>query len=253
MNPKRWQQIDELLQSALAQTPLERGGFVAQACAGDEPLRLELESLVAAHEQSENFLEQPWSQVAAGLLSRGPGRSVVGQNVGPYAILSSLGAGGMAEGYLADDQRLGRKIALKLLPDYFIRDPTHLHRFEQEARSASSLNHPNIVTIYEIGEADGHHFIATEFIEGETLRQHIAGAPFALAEVIEIGIQLASALSAAHRSGIVHRDIKPENIMIRPDGFIKVLDFGLAKLTENSLKQRVVGITATTATPINTI
>src|SRR5207245_10843760 len=242
MKPERWQQIDELLQSALARAPRERSAFLVQACAGDEQLHREVESLIASHEDASNFLETPVSQIAAELLVNGRAGMTAGQEIGPYKIVGSLGAGGMGEVYLAEDPRLGRKIALKLLPDYFTKDANRLRRFEQEARAASSLNHPNIVTIYEIGKADRHHFIASEFIDGVTLREHITASrmapdggpspPLKLREILDLAVQIGEALAAAHAAGIVHRDIKPENIMVRHDAYLKVLDFGLAKLTE---------------------
>ncbi|HXG65234.1 MAG TPA: TRAP transporter TatT component family protein, partial [Blastocatellia bacterium] len=155
-----------------------------------------------------------------------------GQHIGPYRILAFLGKGGMGEVYLAQDGRLGRKVALKLLPDRFTDDEERVRRFRQEARAASALNHPNIVTIYEIGQADGVHFIATEYIEGETLRSAILNREMPLGETLDVAIQVATGLAAAHQAGILHRDIKPENIMLRPDGYAKILDFGLAKLTQ---------------------
>lgn len=155
----------------------------------------------------------------------------VGQKIGHYQILSTLGKGGMGEVYLAHDGKLGRKVALKILPAAFTQNRERLHRFQQEARATSALNHPNILTIFEIGEADGRHYIAAEFIEGETLKQLIASGPAKLSETLDIAEHVASALSAAHGAGIVHRDIKPDNIMMRRDGIVKVLDFGLAKLT----------------------
>jgi serine/threonine protein kinase/WD40 repeat protein len=151
-----------------------------------------------------------------------------------YQIISPLGSGGMGEIYLAQDTRLNRKVAIKLLPEQYTKDPERLRRFEKEAQAASALNHPNIITIYEIGEVEGRHFIATEYIEGRTLRRKIAGIKLPISEVLEIATQVVSALAAAHAAGIIHRDIKPENIMIRPDDYVKVLDFGLAKLTERS-------------------
>jgi serine/threonine-protein kinase len=156
------------------------------------------------------------------------------QTISHYRILDKLGSGGMGAVYLAEDTRLGRKLALKILPAEFTRDPDRVARFEQEARAASALNHPNIITIYEVGEHEGVHFIATEFIEGKTLRQSLPSGGLPLNEALEIAIQTAGALQAAHEAGITHRDIKPENVMIRPDGYVKVLDFGLAKLTEKS-------------------
>ena len=156
--------------------------------------------------------------------------------VGPFRITKVLATGGMGEVYLAHDSRLGRKVALKLLPPQFTVNADRVRRFGQEARAASALNHPNIVTIHEIGQSDSLHFIATEFVDGETLRQHMANVQMKLDEVLDIAIQIASALEAAHAAGIMHRDIKPENIMIRPDGYVKVLDFGLAKLVEQKNK-----------------
>ncbi len=155
-----------------------------------------------------------------------------GTSLGRYEIRRLLGAGGMGEVYLAEDLRLRRKVALKLLPADFTANKDRLHRFEREAFAASSLNHPNILTIYEIGAESEHHFIATEFIEGESLRQYTERTRLELQEILDIGIQVASALAAAHGAGVVHRDVKPENIMVRHDGIVKVVDFGLAKLIE---------------------
>jgi eukaryotic-like serine/threonine-protein kinase len=151
-----------------------------------------------------------------------------------YRILQKLGAGGMGEVYLAEDTRLDRRIALKILPEEFVADAERMRRFVREAKTASALNHPNILTIYEIGEADRKHFIATEYIEGETLHNRLKSEAVNLKSVLDIAIQMASALQAAHNAGIVHRDIKPENVMIRPDGLVKILDFGIAKLTEKN-------------------
>src|SRR5262245_42616580 len=155
-----------------------------------------------------------------------------GTSIAHYRILSRLGAGGMGEVYLAEDTRLGRKVALKLLPAKFTQDEDRVRRFEQEARAASALNHPNIITIYEIGEERGTHYIAMEFIDGQTLRQRMASDQLKLPVALDVVIQVAAALAAAHEAGIVHRDLKPENVMLRRDGIVKVLDFGLAKLTE---------------------
>ncbi|HYY57631.1 MAG TPA: protein kinase, partial [Pyrinomonadaceae bacterium] len=155
-----------------------------------------------------------------------------GTRFGRYEVRSQLGAGGMGEVYLAQDTQLERRVAIKLLPLQFTRDEDRLRRFKQEARAISALNHPNIITIFEIGEQDGVHFMATEFIDGVNLRQHAAREPVRTGDALDIALQVAGALEAAHAAGIVHRDIKPENIMLRPDGYIKVLDFGLAKLAE---------------------
>ena len=183
-----------------------------------------------SHEQAESFIETPASDVAADLLAEDQPGLVAGQMVGHFRIASVLATGGMGEVYLADDTRLGRKIALKLLPPQFTVNADRVRRFEQEARAASALNHPNIVTIHEIGQTDSLHFIATEFVDGETLREHMANTRMTIGEVLDIAAQVASALQAAHEAGIVHRDVKPENVMLRRDGIVKVLDFGLAKL-----------------------
>src|SRR5215471_1135196 len=155
-----------------------------------------------------------------------------GAVLGHYRVLAQIGAGGMGEVYLAQDTRLERRVAIKLLPTEFTTDPDRVRRFEQEAKSASALNHPNIITIHEIGETADSHYIATEYIEGETLRHHMPEQGMSPRDIVDIGIQMGSALSAAHRAGIIHRDIKPENVMLRPDGYAKVLDFGLVKLAE---------------------
>jgi non-specific serine/threonine protein kinase len=232
MNPERYQRIQALLQSALERESDERVSFLQEACAGDESLRRQLESLLVSYEQAGSFLESPAAQVGAPLVNDARAKLAAGDAMGPYRILSQIGSGGMAEVYLAQDTRLGRRIALKLLSASFIKDEERVRRFRQEASAASALNHPNILTIHEVGQTDSAHFIATEFIEGETLRQRLTRGQIPPTEALEITIQIASALSAAHAAGIVHRDIKPENIMIRRDGYVKVLDFGIAKLTE---------------------
>jgi serine/threonine protein kinase len=231
MTPERWQQVKAVLDAALERKPQERAAFISKACDGDEPLRPELESLIVSHEQAGSFIEDPAVESLAEIITD-KGESLVNRALGSYQVQALLGAGGMGEVYLAEDTRLGRRLALKLLPAHLSGDKERLRRFQQEARAASSLNHPNILTIHEIGAADDRPFIATEFIEGETLRQRLTEGRMEFSEALDISRQVASALSAAHAAGIVHRDIKPENIMIRRDGFVKVLDFGLVKLTE---------------------
>ena len=154
------------------------------------------------------------------------------ERVSHYRILEKLGAGGMGVVYLAEDMKLGRKVAIKVLSHEYTTNKDRLHRFEQEASAASNLNHPNILTIHEVGDDDGRHYIATEYIDGVTLRRKMAASQLQTTEVLDIALQVASALEEAHAAGIVHRDIKPDNIMIRRNGYVKVLDFGLAKLTE---------------------
>ena len=234
MTPERWQQVKEIFNSAITCRPEERSSFVSRACSGDDELRNEVESLIASHEQSGGFIDKPAFEAAASLLTREKIELNSGQMIGSYEVVSFISRGGMGEVYLAQDKRLGRKVALKLLPATFTTDDDRLRRFEQEARAASALNHPNIITIYEITKAAGSQVIATEFVEGETLRSRLVRSPLSLAETLNIAIQVADALSAAHKAGIIHRDIKPENIMLRPDGYVKVLDFGLAKLSEQA-------------------
>ena len=202
MTPERWQQIDEIFHAALEREPSQRAEFVARACPGDESLRNEVESLIAAHGQTGGFFEPAPSALAADLLGEDPGESMLGRMIGHYKILSLLGVGGMGEVYQAQDTRLGRQIALKLLPAQFTQDKERLQRFEREAHAASALNHPNILTIHEIGQADGTTFIATEFIDGQTLRQQMAGKRMKLGEMLDVGIQVSNALAAAHQSGI---------------------------------------------------
>ncbi|PYS56943.1 MAG: hypothetical protein DMF74_27335, partial [Acidobacteria bacterium] len=232
MNPEHWQQIKILLHSALERAPAERPAFLDQACSGNPTLRSQLEGLLASHERTEDFIELPAFEVMADLLADDQRESLVGQTIDRYQILKQIGAGGMGEVYLAEDQHLLRKVALKMLPAYLTRDDELVRRFQREARSISALNHPNILTIHEIGQVDSYHFMVTELIEGETLRQRLARGPLKIEQALDIGSQVASALCAAHDAGLTHRDIKPENIMMRKDGIVKVLDFGLAKLTE---------------------
>jgi serine/threonine protein kinase/tetratricopeptide (TPR) repeat protein len=248
VTPERWQQVKELLTSALELELKERAPFLERACDGDYGLRREVESLLASYEESDSIIETPVAWAAADLFSGDQSGSLVGQRLGHYEVVSLLGEGGMGTVYLARDTKLGRKIALKLLPGYFTSDVDRLRRFEQEARAASALNHPNILTIYEIGETDRTHFIATEFIEGETLRERMAEKPMEIGDVLNVAEQVASALAAAHEAGIIHRDIKPENIMLRRDALVKVLDFGIAKL----IKQQSTGMEATTRAMVKT-
>lgn len=236
MTPERWQRLKEVFETALERAPKERLAFLDQACDGDESLRTELQSLLASYEQGQSFMESPAVAVAAESLAGPQGESLVGQTIGHYQVTREIGSGGMGEVYLAQDTRLGRLVALKLLPTDLSKDEDRLRRFEQEARTASALNHPNVCVIYEVGETeDDGHYIAMEYIAGVTLRQHMTEARLKLGEVLDVAVQIASGLAAAHEVGIVHRDIKPENIMLRRDGYVKVLDFGLAKLSVKPL------------------
>ncbi len=234
MTPERWQQVKEIFDSAIKYRPEHRSVFLSQACSGDDALRSEVESLIVSHEKEGSFIDEPAYYAAAHLLANEKSELPSGYSFGNYEVLSFITRGGMGEVYLAQDKRLNRKVALKLLPDAFTKDNDRLRRFEQEARAASALNHPNIITIYEIFQTVSTHAIATEFVEGETLRERLCRASLTLNEALNIAIQIADALAAAHKAGIVHRDIKPENVMLRPDGYVKILDFGLAKLSEQS-------------------
>jgi serine/threonine protein kinase/TolB-like protein/Tfp pilus assembly protein PilF len=250
MKPERWQQIERLYHAALERKPAERAAFLREACAGEDAVRSEIESLLGYQEKAEQFIEAPAFEVAAKRMPEDQVNSMVGRQLGSYTILSQLGAGGMGEVYLAQDTRLGRKLALKLLPAQFTADADRLRRFEQEARAASALNHPNIITIFEIGQEGSTHYIATEFIDGPTLRQQMESKRIGLGLAVEVAAQTASALDAAHAAGIMHRDIKPENIMLRGDGLVKVLDFGLAKLIERQAARVDTG--APTAVNVST-
>ncbi|MEP6922214.1 MAG: WD40 repeat domain-containing serine/threonine protein kinase [bacterium] len=243
MQIERWQQIDQLFHLALEREPAERALFLEQACSGDESLRSEVAALISSHEEGESFIETPAADLAAALLSKNHAGLEAGQSVGHYEIAGVLGMGGMGEVYLAQDFKLGRRVALKLLPARFTVNVERVHRFEQEARAVSALNHPNIVTIHEIGREGDAQFIVTEFVDGQTLRQRLSESAATPRLALDVAIQVAGALEAAHAAGIVHRDIKPENIMLRTDGYVKVLDFGLAKLTEQSASLDVAGQT----------
>ena len=232
MKGEQWQQVERLYHSTLAKPPQERSAFLLEACAGDEALRREVESLLAYEDHAENFIESPALEVAAKMMADEHSQAVgAGQSFNQYRIVSQLGAGGMGEVFLADDTRLRRRVALKFLPDALTKDKRHLHRFEVEARAIAAMSHPNACTIHEVIQTeDGRHCIVMEYVEGMTLRQRMINGPIKTSDALDIAIQIASALSSAHAAGIVHRDIKPENVMLRRDGYVKVLDFGLAKL-----------------------
>jgi TolB-like protein len=235
MTPARLQTIEEIYRAALDQEPHQISAFLDKACEGDELLRRKVEALLASRQRAASFIETSAVGLAAKIIENRQADSLVGQTIGHYKISERIGTGGMGEVYLATDITSGRKAALKLLPMRFACDTERLKRFQQEARAVVALNHPNIVTVYEIGEHHSTHYIASELIEGETLRQRLMRGSIQLSETIDIAIQVASALVAAHDAGIVHRDIKPENIMLRPDGYVKVLDFGIAKLAEQEV------------------
>ena len=221
-----WPRVKRVLEGALAREGDDRQAYLAEACGTDAALRARIDILLAAGDRAGTFLETP----AAVLLEPQLQEDLSGHVVSSYQLLSRLGAGGMGEVYLAHDTKLDRHVALKVLAPEAAADRDRLRRFHHEARAASSLNHPHIVVVHDFGELDGRPYMVTEFIEGETLRHRLQKGRLPIRDVIDIGLQVAGALSVAHARGLVHRDIKPDNVMVRPDGYTKVLDFGLAKL-----------------------
>lgn len=230
--PERWQQVKEILYPALELEPEQRGAFLDRRCGDDLELRREIESLMAAHNKSADRLESPAIALMAEMVVNRGNQDLVGGLLGNYQVIELLGGGGMGEVYLARDTRLDRKAAIKLLPDSLTSNNQTKQRFTQEAKAASALNHPNIITIYEIASDNGHDFIAMEYVEGETIRDLLERGRIDTRRAIEFCAQAASGIAAAHEAGIIHRDIKPENLMVTRSSQIKILDFGLAKLVE---------------------
>jgi Tol biopolymer transport system component/serine/threonine protein kinase len=235
MDMQRWQQIETLYHAALEREPGARAAFLAHACAGDEELRREVEKLLRDEGAAESFIQGDALAFEARRLkpeeiSRTAPQLLPGQQIGAYRILALLGRGGMGVVYRARDERLRREVAIKVLPASLDHDADRLRRFEQEARATSSLNHPNILTIYDIGAQDGAPFIVAELLEGEEMRAALKRGALPLLRAMDCAQQIATGLAAAHAKGIVHRDLKPENVFITTDGFVKILDFGLAKL-----------------------
>jgi serine/threonine protein kinase len=229
MTPERWQRVEALYHAALVREADTRAAFLARACADDEALRREVESLLAQPAAAEGFLEEPAIAVAAQLLTDAGASVLTGRRLGAYHVHERIGAGGMGEVYRARDTKLGRDVAIKILPRHFTSDPDRLARFEREARVLASLNHPNIGAIYGLEDADGVRALVLELVDGETLADRIARGPIAVKDTLKIVREITEALDAAHEKGIVHRDLKPANIKITPDGAVKILDFGLAK------------------------
>jgi serine/threonine protein kinase len=236
--PDRWAQIQDVYHRALERDESQRNAFVADICAGDEELRREVESLLRYAGDAQRLMEKPALEIAAQKLATHDRRNLEGLEIGPYKILSLLGSGGMGEVYQARDSRLKRDVAIKVLPVEFSCDAGRVQRFQREAELLASLNHPNIAAIYDLEEFESSRFLVLELVDGETLADRIARAPIALDESLAIARQIAEALDAAHQRGIIHRDLKPANIKIKPDGTVKVLDFGLAKAFADDQKDR---------------
>jgi len=231
MDANRWQQLSRLYHAALARRDVDRAAFLAEACGGDEALRRDVESLLAQPESAQAFLDGPAMAEAARMVSDvEPLATLVGRRLGAYQIQAGLGAGGMGEVYRARDTKLGRDVAIKILPRVFTSDPDRVARFGREARVLAALNHSNIAAIYGLEDADGIQALVLELVEGETLAERITRGPIPVDEALPIARQIAEALEAAHEQGIIHRDLKPANVKVREDGTVKVLDFGLAKL-----------------------
>ena len=225
MKPEQFQRIKELFQAALEQEPEQRAGFLDQACQGDDSLRQELDSLLASHQQEDGVLE-------TALLAAEPRKLKPGQRVGPYEIESEIGQGGMGVVYLAQDDRLDRRVALKALAPALVIQPKQIERLRLEARAAASLSHPAIATVYALEELEESLYIASEYVEGKTLRTQLEEGPLPPAALLEVAVEIAAGLAAAHAQGVVHRDLKPENIVRSQQGRLKILDFGLALVAE---------------------
>ena len=222
MTPERYQRAIELFQSASDRSADVRQAFLAQACAGDDELRREVERMLTADAESGGFLDKAADDLAAAAVAARESRSLIGQTLAHYEVVSLLGAGGMGEVYRARDPRLGREVAVKVAAERFE------ERFEREARAIAALNHPNICTLHDVGP----NYLVMELVEGETLAERIKRGVLSLKEALRIAKQIAAALEAAHEQGVIHRDLKPANIKIKPDGTAKILDFGLAKIDQ---------------------
>ena len=232
LTPERWQKLREMLLDAIQLQPAQRDVFLDRACGNDSAIRSEIETLIHANEEVRtSFLNSP-PAVSEPILESG-------SKLGEYEIENLLGAGGMGEVYRARDRKLEREVAIKILPAFFCRDPERLLRFEQEARAAAALNHPNILSIFQLGSYEGSPYLVSELLHGQTLREQLRHGPLPVRRAIELSEQIAQGLAAAHEKGVVHRDLKPENLFVTKEGRAKILDFGLAKLTESRSSESI--------------
>ncbi|MFN7948330.1 MAG: protein kinase [Blastocatellia bacterium] len=232
MTPERYQQIGSLYHDALELARPEREGFLARVCAGDDELRREVESLIASHDQAADFIALPPVEIASEMIAEKQARRMTGRRLGHYEVLSLLGAGGMGEVYRARDTRLGREVAIKVLPPHLAGNPEAMKRFEREARTVAALSHPNILAIHDFGVDRGVSYAVMELLRGETLRDSLTRDTPDWRRAVKIALGIAHGLEAAHSRGIIHRDLKPENIFLTTEGQVKILDFGIAKLNE---------------------
>lgn len=250
MTPEKLKKVEEIYHSALEIPQTKRKEFLQTSCGNDVELRQEVESLLSFEKTFASIIDSPPESIIRKVFAETEKSQFINKQVNHFKIVSLLGEGGMGAVYLAVDTKLERKVAIKFLSNEFIKDGNNLHRFFLEAKSASALNHPNIITVHEIGEFEARPYIATEFIDGVTLKEYLANEKISLNQLLEIAIQIGSALSTAHKAGIIHRDVKPDNVMIRQDGIVKVLDFGLAKM---SLKSNDIDSEANTREKISTL
>src|SRR5262245_5588924 len=247
MKTERWEKLESLYRAAVKCEPARRKDFLLTACADDSELRGEVESLLASDREAEQFMEVPALHIEAQSMAADSDYLLAGRQVSHYRIIEKIGEGGMGLVHKADDLKLERTVALKFLASQALRDPEAKKRFLREAKAAGALDHPNVCTIYEIDDADGQTFIAMAFVDGESVRDKLTRRPLKLEEAIEIAIQTAQGLQAAHQKGIVHRDIKSTNLMVNTQGQVKIMDFGLAQLTDAARLTRTMMILGTPA------